>query len=497
MKKYFAVFTVFISLFSFASQVFALETNDTLGSTFADDNSNGGMASWNDLSNLGIFLANQYATTTLTTTNTISDYMKVTGFNFSIPASSTIEGIKVRIERKKNCATCISTVTDQSVRIIKDGAIVGDEKAINTPWLTSDNARYYGTSGELDNGVSSDLWGTAWTSTDINDPDFGVAFSAQTTTDDDVLLSVDEIRVTVYYSTPSDITAPIISETTAVVTPTNDATPSYTFTTDEAGTIAYGGSCSSATTNAVLGSNTVVFNTLTEGTFSDCTITVTDGSFNASNILDVSDFIIDLTAPVITLSGSSPVDISVGDTYTDAGATASDNIDLILTINTTNPVDVNTVGNYVVSYNTSDAAGNIAVTVTRNVNVNAVAAPVPPSGGGSSGGSVPLYILVQANALNASNNTPSQATSALGEVLGAEKFIFTKFLKIGSHKRVPAKMNEIKELQMFLNKNGYGTLEVDGKFGPLTKASVVKFQLANLLVGDGSVGPLTRAILNK
>ena len=56
---------------------------------------------------------------------------------------------------------------------------------------------------------------------------------------------------------------------------------------------------------------------------------------------------------------------------------------------------------------------------------------------------------------------------------------------------------EVMELQKFLNAEGFGPLVVDGKFGPLTKAAVIKFQLANGLVGDGVVGPLTIAALNK
>ena len=35
----------------------------------------------------------------------------------------------------------------------------------------------------------------------------------------------------------------------------------------------------------------------------------------------------DTTAPVITLVGDAVVDLSVGDTYTEEGATATDNVD--------------------------------------------------------------------------------------------------------------------------------------------------------------------------
>jgi len=51
----------------------------------------------------------------------------------------------------------------------------------------------------------------------------------------------------------TDTTAPVIAEVTAVTTPTTDTTPAYTFSSTEAGTITYGGSCTSSTTSASSG----------------------------------------------------------------------------------------------------------------------------------------------------------------------------------------------------------------------------------------------------
>ena len=72
----------------------------------------------------------------------------------------------------------------------------------------------------------------------------------------------------------------IIEEVTAVTTPTIDTTPNYTFSSTKAGTITYGGSCSSSTTIAISGINTITLNTLNDGTYSNCTITVTENSDN-------------------------------------------------------------------------------------------------------------------------------------------------------------------------------------------------------------------------
>ncbi len=68
----------------------------------------------------------------------------------------------------------------------------------------------------------------------------------------------------------------------------------------------------------------------------------------------------DTTAPQITLNGQAAREITVGDVWTDPGATATDETDGDLTaaIQKSGSVDTNTVGTYTISYSVSDAAGN-------------------------------------------------------------------------------------------------------------------------------------------
>ena len=81
-------------------------------------------------------------------------------------------------------------------------------------------------------------------------------------------------------TTATDTTAPTLAEITAVPTYTNDTTPSYTFSSSESGTIGYWGSCTGSTNTAYPGNNIITFNTLSEGTYSNCTLTVTDPAGN-------------------------------------------------------------------------------------------------------------------------------------------------------------------------------------------------------------------------
>ncbi len=80
----------------------------------------------------------------------------------------------------------------------------------------------------------------------------------------------------------------------------------------------------------------------------------------------------DTTPPTITLLGQNPVNLIVGDTYTDAGATAEDTIDgnVTASIIVTSTVDTTTAGIYNVSYDVKDAAGNKSQQVKRTVNVS-------------------------------------------------------------------------------------------------------------------------------
>ena len=78
---------------------------------------------------------------------------------------------------------------------------------------------------------------------------------------------------------------------------------------------------------------------------------------------------VDNTAPVITITGSNNIEIVKGQTYTDAGATATDNFDSIVSVITIGTVDTSVLGVYAITYSAIDAAGNNAIPVTRTITV--------------------------------------------------------------------------------------------------------------------------------
>ena len=85
---------------------------------------------------------------------------------------------------------------------------------------------------------------------------------------------------------------------------------------------------------------------------------------------------VDTEPPVITINGATTVSVNQGATYTDEGATASDNVDGNLTnqIVTVNNVNTAVAGTYTVTYSVTDSAGNSS-TVTRTVNVSDTQVP--------------------------------------------------------------------------------------------------------------------------
>ena len=105
------------------------------------------------------------------------------------------------------------------------------------------------------------------------------------------------------------------------------------------------------------------------------TYTASDEAENEATAVVRTVNVVDLTAPVISLNGESVIEQNYGDDYTDAGATANDNIDGVVTAPTTDTILTDKIGSYGITYTATDAAGNVS-TLERIVNVADLAGPV-------------------------------------------------------------------------------------------------------------------------
>ncbi len=222
-------------------------------------------------------------------------------------------------------------------------------------------------------------------STNINQVGSGRIRIRQTAGDSLKRFNVDDIAITDFV----DTTKPVVT----FITPTKASNTAITNTTvqinDNVGiNVADVAISATNTTGGFTLSN--INCTQTNTTTVDCTLQIngiegagdiqvsaTDTSLN-NELVTETGFIIDTTAPVITRIGSASVILPLGEVYTDAGATASDNRDGDITVNivTFDPVDNLTLGTYILTYNVSDAVGNAATQVTRSVEVRNTEDPI-------------------------------------------------------------------------------------------------------------------------
>lgn len=103
------------------------------------------------------------------------------------------------------------------------------------------------------------------------------------------------------------------------------------------------------------------------------------GSSSADDVDTGGGGATDTVAPVITLNGNSTVTITQGDSYSEAGATASDDVDGDLSssiIIAGDTVTTTLAGSYTLTYNVSDSAGNNALEVTRVIIIEAASPAV-------------------------------------------------------------------------------------------------------------------------
>jgi hypothetical protein len=134
-----------------------------------------------------------------TSGNVTSQTLNATGYGFTIPANAVISGIQCTIGRSRSGGIS-GEAKDNSVRLIKAGSAVGDNKGFtSTNWGTSESAINY--------GGTADMWNATWTPAEVNASNFGVAFAADITQGFIVArtANVDYINLSVTYYIPGDL----------------------------------------------------------------------------------------------------------------------------------------------------------------------------------------------------------------------------------------------------------------------------------------------------
>jgi|GEM_PF-2215795 len=163
-----------------------------------------------------------------------------------------------------------------------------------------------------------------------------------------------------------DLTPPIIAlhdDILSIATSASGAVVNYT-APDATDTV---DGTFSATCSLVSGSTFPLGTTLV-------TCNASDVAGNAATETSFNITVEDETPPVITLIGDATINLAIGQTYTELGATAIDNVDGDVTshIVITGSVDTAIAGTYYINYNVSDVAGNNAEQKTRTVIVSAL-----------------------------------------------------------------------------------------------------------------------------
>jgi hypothetical protein len=101
------------------------------------------------------------------------------------------------------------------------------------------------------------------------------------------------------------------------------------------------------------------------------TFDTVDASGNTATQVVLTVTVVDTTVPVITLTGDADITLQAGSTYTELGATVTDNYDADdVALVGGDTVDTTTLGTYISHvYDFTDSNSNAAVQVTRTVNV--------------------------------------------------------------------------------------------------------------------------------
>lgn len=191
------------------------DSTGALSPTAVSEGVTGGIATWDDDSDLvNIFASDDArAVSTPMGAGEFTNAIRARGFDFSsIPDTATILGIEVSIEKS---ATVSGTISDRAIRLFSTDGLAADNKAdVVTTWSTDDGVTVYGS--------DSDLWGSAWTVEKIKSDLFSVVLLAQNVGAEHAQAQVDHISVVVtYVDNPETVQPTVVISSSLAVNPTN------------------------------------------------------------------------------------------------------------------------------------------------------------------------------------------------------------------------------------------------------------------------------------
>ena len=123
-----------------------------------------------------------------------SQILRCTNFGFSLPATSTIDGVELRLERKGT--QTLTGVTESVVQVVVGGSPEGDDQGTNDTWPTSDASITF--------GGPSNLWGTTLTQAEVEATGFGWQFRAfnQSWFTQGETASIDIAEMRIFFTAP-------------------------------------------------------------------------------------------------------------------------------------------------------------------------------------------------------------------------------------------------------------------------------------------------------
>lgn len=215
-------------MYSGAAQAQCISTDSKTGTIFTADNTNSGLA-FHAAANIS-HSDNSFASAQSLEALVGEDhtqYLKATGFNFSVPSNAQICSVTVNILKRASGVSPSTTVSDEEVRIIKGGNITGLNKKSSVNWSSDLVSESY--SGD------AAFWGTTLTPADVNDARFGMALSAKFTSSVAAFprAEIDLVSITVEYQLLSS--APQLVEDFTASIQKNIVSCEWTMTEEKAG----------------------------------------------------------------------------------------------------------------------------------------------------------------------------------------------------------------------------------------------------------------------